>query len=56
VTQDETWVRTADGWKLSFVANVRDGETWIDGERFEPAAPQPTTTPSTTTTTRAAPR
>jgi ketosteroid isomerase-like protein len=32
VTQRETWTRTADGWKLLWVDEVRDHKTWNDGE------------------------
>ena len=39
VTQDETWVLTAEGWKLQFVENVRDPEQWVDGKRVDPAKP-----------------
>jgi len=33
VTQRETWTRTAQGWKLLFVDEVRDHKTW-DNERL----------------------
>jgi ketosteroid isomerase-like protein len=33
VTQRETWTRTADGWKLLFVDEVRDHVTMDDGRR-----------------------
>ena len=39
VTQDETWTLTPDGWKLRFVDNVRDGETYVDGKRIDPSVP-----------------
>lgn len=39
VTQEETWTKTADGWKLKFVDGVRDPETYVDGKRIEPGKP-----------------
>jgi hypothetical protein len=39
VTQDETWVKTNDGWKLKFVDNERDLLRFIDGKRVEPGKP-----------------
>jgi len=30
-TQRETWVRTADGWKLKFVDNIHEQQTLVDG-------------------------
>ena len=39
VTQDETWTKTPEGWKLSFVDNVRDGEYYVDGKRIDPSVP-----------------
>jgi ketosteroid isomerase-like protein len=35
VTQRETWTRTPDGWKLSFVDEVRDAMTLDDGRRVK---------------------
>jgi hypothetical protein len=35
VTQRETWVRTANGWKVRKVDEVRDQKRWIDGERVK---------------------
>jgi ketosteroid isomerase-like protein len=35
VTQRETWVKTAEGWKLKFVDNVHDQQTLVDGQRVE---------------------
>jgi ketosteroid isomerase-like protein len=32
VTQRETWTRTADGWKLLWVDEVRDHATWDNGQ------------------------
>ena len=39
VTQDETWVRTAEGWKLRFVQNVRNMQWYVDGKRVDPGKP-----------------
>ena len=39
VTQDETWVRTAEGWRLRFVQNVHDMKWFVDGKRVEPGKP-----------------
>lgn len=39
VTQDETWIKTEDGWKLKFVDGVRDPEAYVDGKRIEPGKP-----------------
>lgn len=39
VTQDETWTKTPDGWKLKFVGNERDAETYVDGKRIDPSKP-----------------
>jgi hypothetical protein len=33
VTQRETWRKTADGWKLTFVDEVRDQVRVVDGQR-----------------------
>ena len=33
VTQRETWTRTAEGWKLLWVDEVRDQVTWDNGVR-----------------------
>ena len=35
VVQRETWVRTANGWKIRMVDNVRDQRRWVDGERVK---------------------
>ena len=39
VTQDETWVRTPEGWKLRFVKNVRNMQWYVDGKRVDPGKP-----------------
>jgi hypothetical protein len=39
VTQDETWVRTPDGWRLRFVQNVHDMKWYVNGKRVEPGKP-----------------
>jgi ketosteroid isomerase-like protein len=39
VLQRETWVKTADGWKLKSVDNVRDQKRFIDGKRVDPTKP-----------------
>ncbi len=39
VTQDETWVKTEDGWKLKFVEKERNPLRYIDGKRVEPGKP-----------------
>ena len=39
VTQDETWIRTAEGWKLETVDNERDLLWFVDGKRVKPGAP-----------------
>ena len=33
VTQRETWRKTAEGWKLAFVDDVRDHVRFLDGQR-----------------------
>jgi len=35
VTQRETWRKTADGWKLVFVDDVRDHVRFVDGQRAQ---------------------
>ncbi|MFN7949895.1 MAG: hypothetical protein U0Z53_31390 [Blastocatellia bacterium] len=32
--QRETWKKTADGWKLYRVDNIRDQGIWVDGNLF----------------------
>jgi len=36
VIQRETWKRTADGWKMYRVDNIRDGELLVDGQPYNP--------------------
>ena len=46
VTQEETWVRTPQGWKLRFVQHERDMQWHVDGKRVEPGKPyDPEATP-----------
>jgi len=37
--QDETWVRTPEGWRLQFVANVHGRRWYVDGKRIDPHKP-----------------
>jgi SnoaL-like domain len=39
VMQRETWSKTADGWKLKSVDNVRDQKRYVDGKRVDPTKP-----------------
>jgi hypothetical protein len=39
VAQRETWAKTADGWKLKSVDNVRDQKRFVDGKRVDPTKP-----------------
>ena len=39
VTQDETWVRTPEGWRLRFVQNVHGMLWYVDGKRVDPRKP-----------------
>lgn len=39
VVQDETWSKTPQGWKLKYVANVRDQRNFVDGKRIDPTKP-----------------
>jgi len=39
VTQDETWVKMQEGWRLRFVENVHDMMWYVDGKRVEPGKP-----------------
>lgn len=36
VVQRETWKQTAEGWKLSKVDNIRDGDLLVDGNPYNP--------------------
>lgn len=36
VVQRETWEKTADGWKLSRVDNIRDGVVLVDDKPYKP--------------------
>jgi ketosteroid isomerase-like protein len=37
--QDETWLRTADGWKRGDIFNVRNGAAFVDGKRVDTRRP-----------------
>lgn len=39
VLQREIWVRTAKGWKLKRVDNLRERKILVDGKPFDPTAP-----------------
>lgn len=39
VVQRETWAKTADGWKLKSVDDVRDQKRFVDGKRVDPTKP-----------------
>jgi hypothetical protein len=39
VLQREIWVKTADGWKLKRVDNLREQKFLVDGKPFNPNAP-----------------
>lgn len=39
VMQRETWAKTADGWKLKAVDNVRNQKRFVDGKRVDPSKP-----------------
>jgi ketosteroid isomerase-like protein len=36
VVQRETWKRTADGWKMYLVDNIRDGNLLVDDKPYKP--------------------
>lgn len=37
--QTETWVNTADGWRLKHIGDVKPGAWYIDGKRIDPTKP-----------------
>ena len=37
--QTETWVNTADGWKLKHIGNIKPGAWYVDGKRIDPTKP-----------------
>ena len=39
IIQTETWVNTADGWKLKHTGNIRTGVWVVDGKRVDPRRP-----------------
>jgi hypothetical protein len=39
VIQTETWVNTAEGWRLKHIGNVRPGVWVVDGKRVDPRGP-----------------
>ena len=39
VVQRETWKRTAQGWKMYMVDNIRDGSVLVDDKPYKPASP-----------------
>ena len=39
VLQQETWVRTTDGWKLKSVGSEREQTILVDGKPFDPSKP-----------------
>lgn len=39
VIQTETWVNTADGWRLEHIGNVTPGIWVVDGKRVDPRGP-----------------
>ena len=46
VTQEATWTKTEDGWKLKFVDGVRAGEYYVDGKRIDPCKPYDSNAPA----------
>ena len=39
VIQREIWAKTAEGWKIKSVDNVRDQKKFVDGKRVDPTKP-----------------
>jgi len=39
IIQTETWVNTADGWRLKHTGNIRTGVWVVDGKRVDPRRP-----------------
>jgi hypothetical protein len=39
VIQTETWVNTADGWRLEHIGNLKPGVWVVDGKRVDPRRP-----------------
>jgi len=39
VVQRETWVKSGGEWKLQFVDDERDQQTFVDGKRMDPSKP-----------------
>ena len=37
--QTETWLNTADGWRLKHIGDVKPGAWYIDGKRIDPSKP-----------------
>ena len=37
--QTETWVKTADGWRLKHIGDVKPGAWYVDGKRIDPTKP-----------------
>jgi ketosteroid isomerase-like protein len=37
--QTETWVNTADGWKLKHIGDIKPGVWLVDGKRVDPSRP-----------------
>ena len=38
-TQDEVWVKRAQGWRMRAVGNIRDRHKWVDGKAVDPTKP-----------------